>query len=73
LGCKCEWVAVAPTGTYELECPECGGWKGIFKHPVGSSDRPTFVCKCGCHLFYITQPFEVNCHSCGATIDTADL
>lgn len=73
LACKHEWIAVAPVGVYELQCPECTGWKGVFKNPVGSSDRPTFECNCGCHLFYITHPFEVNCWSCGATIDAADL
>lgn len=30
LGCKYEWVAVAPTETIWLECPKCSAMKGQF-------------------------------------------
>ena len=65
LHCRHEWTAVAPVGTYELECPECHLLKGVM---VGMCDlaegTERWVCKCGCDLFLITSEGSF-CASCG--------
>lgn len=63
--CKHEWIAVAPVGTTQLECPECktlkGLWRFPFKPPVGTMLR---VCDCSNDLFYITPEGHL-CTNCG--------
>lgn len=65
LQCKHEWVAVAPTGTIQLECPECHTLKGLFKFPfnieVGQLVR---ACNCGNQLFYLSPEGHL-CANCG--------
>lgn len=61
--CGHEWVAVAPVGTHELDCPSCGCTKGHMKRPVMRGDE-RFVCDCGCDVFRISRahgPYCVNC------------
>jgi hypothetical protein len=69
IGCRHEWVAVAPVGVWQLECPSCGADKGIFKFPVGaSSDDLVFTCNCGCEALtaYCQHGnFHLKCMSCG--------
>ena len=63
VACHHEWMAVAPLGTHELECPACGGSKAYFAHPVMRGDEK-FVCNCGCDVFRIGRligPYCVNC------------
>lgn len=63
LVCHHSWVAVAPVGTYELECPECRSTKGYFVNAVVRGDE-LFVCNCGCDVFRIHRahgPYCVNC------------
>jgi len=63
LSCNHEWIAVAPTGTVWLECPECSIEKGRFvAHHERSGDH--WECDCGCDLFYIT-PDGMYCPNCG--------
>jgi hypothetical protein len=63
--CRKEWVAVAPVGTVQLECPECHTMKGLFKFPfnveVGQLVRE---CNCGNQLFYLTPEGHL-CANCG--------
>lgn len=63
--CRKEWIAVAPVGTVQLECPECHTMKGLFKFPfnvkVGQLVRE---CNCGNQLFYLTPEGHL-CANCG--------
>ena len=65
IACDHNWSAVAPTGTTELECPNChavkGHWKFEFYPSVGQSVRE---CNCGNQLFYLT-PDGHMCANCG--------
>jgi phage FluMu protein Com len=62
LHCKHEWIAVAPVGTIELECPECKTMKGLLRY--GCEPETAWVCGCGCHLFMIS-PQGTICWKCG--------
>jgi hypothetical protein len=71
IGCKHQWVAVAPLGTWQLECPSCGSMKGIFRLPVGAERGKDleFACTCGCVALtaYMRHgKFWLGCMSCGA-------
>lgn len=66
LGCQYEWQAVVPIGTTQLDCPACGGWKGVL---LGNyTPAVTWTCACGCDLFYIT-PDGPMCPHCGRLHD----
>lgn len=61
--CGHEWVAVAPVGVHELECPACSCTKGYMRHAVMRGNE-RFVCNCGCDVFRISRdlgPYCVNC------------
>jgi hypothetical protein len=65
VSCRHEWVAVAPTGTLDLECPACQRHMGRFK--FGFMPPPeTEVRECGCgnQLFLLTREGHM-CASCG--------
>ena len=70
-GCGHEWVAVAPVGMTQLECPECGSSKGLFKHPFGPAEGElSYECSCGSDLFFIKKTKHqasgaVYCRGCG--------
>ena len=63
--CGHKWIAVAPTGTVDLECPECqtmkGKWRFEFQPPDGTLVRE---CNCGNQLFYLTPEGHL-CANCG--------
>jgi len=61
--CGHEWVAIAPLGVMELECPECRCMKGYFVHPC-EKEAKHWTCNCGSILFSIT-PDGVYCPNCG--------
>lgn len=61
IGCKHTWVAIAPVGTFHLECPNCETFKGVFDGLAMPQLR--YECSCGCDLFFIT-PSEVVCSLC---------
>lgn len=65
LGCGHKWAAVAPVGTFELECPECGLPKGRFVAAVVRGELH-WECACGCDLFRINKNGIVYCPNCGA-------
>lgn len=63
--CNHEWVAVAPAGTTQLECPECRTEKGLFKFPCRPPEgEQVWTCNCGNHLFYMTPDGHL-CPNCG--------
>ena len=64
VGCKHEWIAVVETGTTELECPECGAWKGVLLGTYLPAER--WECGCECDLFRITRT-GATCINCGTT------
>lgn len=69
--CKHEWVAVAPAGDVQLDCPSCSTACGLFKHPFGPSVGDlSYSCNCGSDLFFIMKkPGAANgstfCRGCG--------
>lgn len=66
LGCRHEWQAVVPVGTTQLDCPECGAWKGVL---LGEYvPELAWECECGCSLFYLTQDGQM-CPNCGLYAD----
>ncbi len=71
IGCKHEWQAVADIGTIDLDCPECKGSKGIFKHFVERSSELHFECNCGNFLFHVT-PTGFYCPNCACWVRPYD-
>ena len=68
LECDKLWVAVAPAGTWELECPDCkklsGRWNGL----VGNTAGEYLVCGCSGMLFYLRRKdgdHLLECATCG--------
>lgn len=67
--CNNQWVAVAPVGTDDIECPECRTFRANFKYFCApSDDSPIFQCNCGETLFWIT-PKGCLCRGCGVIAD----
>lgn len=70
IGCWHEWVAVAPVGSYWLECPACGFEKGAPVYAM-SAELGTMVltCDCGCEAMMIYRGDDrltrVLCMRCG--------
>ena len=58
--CHHSWVAVAPVGTHELECPKCHAAKGYYVAPV-VRDEEVFECNCGCQVFHISREVGQYC------------
>ena len=69
IGCRHEWVAVAPVGTWQLECPSCSTFNGIWRYPVGAQEGDAyFRCDCGCEALTAYKHhgmFHLKCMSCG--------
>ena len=65
LGCKHEWVAVAPVGTSWLECPSCRLGKGRYVSTFMEDDSH-WHCDCGNELFACSQRYGWYCPMCGA-------
>jgi len=64
IACGHEWVAIAPTGGTELECPECRAMLGMFIWPTTPKSEMVWTCDCGCQLFYIVDTGN-QCYRCG--------
>lgn len=62
--CRHKWIAVAPVGTKELECPECGTFKGLFVNQVAPRSEYLWECNCGCQIFFILKE-GIQCYQCG--------
>lgn len=65
--CKHEWVAVAPAGTCELECPQCLAYRGYFMGAMITEDKVEYNCECGCNVYKIGSEQQVFCAKCGIT------
>lgn len=67
--CGHQWAAVAPIGTWQLECPSCETLHGLWRCHVGADDGDlTLRCKCGCEAMtaYIDGGRKwVRCMRCG--------
>lgn len=65
LGCGRTWIAVAPVGTTQLECPECRSMKGHWKFEFAPAEgTKVWACNCGNQLFYLTPDGHL-CANCG--------
>lgn len=70
VGCRHEWVGVAPVGTLWLDCPSCGLPKGTPKHPFGAAEGDClFVCNtCDSEAltaYWRSGRFVLMCMGCG--------
>ena len=65
LACGHGWVAVAPSGVYELECPECKTLRGVFEALVIPEGEDLYLCRdCGCQHHVVARS-GVVCVRCG--------
>jgi hypothetical protein len=65
IACRHEWVAVAPVGAVDLECPQCGTMKGRYKFEFAPAPGTLVrVCNCGNEYFYLTTEGHL-CANCG--------
>lgn len=65
IACGHMWAAVAPVGTWQLECPTCKTLRGVWFAPcIGSEGEPFWACHCGCDVFVLTQR-SLICTACG--------
>jgi hypothetical protein len=62
LNCRHQWIAVAPVGVFQMECPSCHTEKGVWNRPVG--DDLVWMCNCGSYHFAITKTHALCLH-CG--------
>lgn len=62
--CRHEWEAVAPVGTYELQCPQCSSMKGIFVWSVDEDGLDRWICHCGADAFMVLRD-AIMCYRCG--------
>lgn len=62
--CGHKWVATAPTGVMDLECPACHLMKGHFVYPCCREDYYHWHCACGNELFRVTRE-GYYCPNCG--------
>ena len=71
LACKHEWVAVAPAGVVDMECPECGCMRGVFVNSWGAPhDAIVFKCQCDSSAFEFVahknaKDYYLACIGCG--------
>lgn len=78
VGCRNEWVAVAPMGVMWVDCPACGLPKGTPKHPFGADvgDRVLTCDICGSEAltaYYRGDAFYARCMGCGNDLTSAVL
>ena len=64
LGCNHKWVAVLPVGLIDMECPNCGLIKGVFKGLTLPS-KTLWSCVCGCPHFFLNEDYSFYCCLCG--------
>lgn len=64
MGCRHEWVAVAPVGTVTFRCPACELDKGVAAGFVLKAEEESFHCGCGGFLFVIHRS-QTMCAACG--------
>lgn len=64
LNCQHAWQAVSEIGCTQMECPDCGLMKGVYRNLALPLDKPLWQCQCGCQMFYITAT-HAYCGLCG--------
>lgn len=72
LECRHEWVAVAPWGKLNFDCPACGTGKGVWRYPFKTRGT-VMICnavlddggRCFNDAFEI-RPTGVYCYRCGS-------
>jgi hypothetical protein len=69
LDCGKRWAAVAPIGTRQLDCPDCGTNRGLWLYPFGADVGDlAFECICGNEVltaFKRGGVFWLQCMACG--------
>lgn len=70
LSCNNEWIAAAPAGTENLECPSCHTFHGLFKGVPNRKDVAALKCDCGCQVFVIYVDEYICCYLCGKLMET---
>ena len=71
MNCGHKWHAVAPVGTWGLECSHCGTFKGVFEYLFRETGY-SWVCKCGGELF-MCAPYGALCIVCGVAHQYKDM
>ena len=67
LGCQHRWAAVAPIGTFQIQCPQCSTLKGVWTYPAGLPDGTArWTCVCGNDLFFVLAD-RLVCGHCALT------
>ncbi len=62
--CGNNWVAVAPVGVHELECPSCKLMKGVFAYQIVG--ETFWECNCGCRYYSVSGITQnILCVKCG--------
>lgn len=65
MNCKHLTHAVAPAGTTNMECSECGAMKVVFLNPILSVvGNMLWVCDCG-NEFFVLDDIGLLCAQCG--------
>ncbi len=72
--CRHEWQCLAMVGSFWLECPECGCWRGVMKHHTRLPDGTMrLMCvKCGSCAFHILNE-GAFCMGCNEDIPWEDI
>ena len=70
LACRHEWVATAPTGTLNVECPACELKRGVPKFNFGTIEgQMGYSCNCQSQMFFFklhdTGRVQILCVGCG--------
>lgn len=66
IGCKYQWRAVTPVGVFEdLECPQCGAFKGVRTSTLTTENDTVWRCNCGNDYFLLTASGAPMCANCG--------
>jgi ribosomal protein S27E len=76
VGCRHEWVGVAPLASRWVDCPECHLPQGTNKHPFGADegDRVLVCADCGGEALTAYKrggKFWVRCMGCGNDLTNA--
>ena len=74
LECGHEWQAVAPVGTYQMECPECGLFKGVYSGLCqgGPEDTHYLMCSNCEYAVFNISPSGIWCCYCGSEVHIPD-
>ena len=77
LACRHHWVAVAPVGSVDLQCPSCETMRGLMQYPVGAAEGDNvFQCACGAQHFFFrlrADRVQIMCIGCGVDASIDDV